>query len=126
MSDLKFDGKTVVSMAKDMYRTDNPSLLQLQTVMDMTVPVNYLLNFHKVKGHPVTYSIPNMDSEYARNMRNWQMAILNDQSQDKRIMKSRQLGFSEVGVSELLWFCDTHSFDNVSALYTFPKTCGAL
>lgn len=27
---------------------------------------------------------------------------------------------SEVGVSEMLWFCDTHSYDSVNSLYTFP------
>lgn len=27
---------------------------------------------------------------------------------------------SEVGISEALWFCDTHSYDSVNALYTFP------
>ena len=28
---------------------------------------------------------------------------------------------SEVGVSQLIYFADTHSYDKVNCLYTFPK-----
>ena len=33
---------------------------------------------------------------------------------------------SEIGVGKLLHFVDTHSYDAVKALYTFPKLCGDL
>lgn len=31
---------------------------------------------------------------------------------------------SEVGVEETLWMADTHSYDAVKLLYTFPKPVG--
>lgn len=41
-------------------------------------------------------------------------------SPDKAVMKSRQLGLSEIGVAEMIWFADRYSEDSVKALYTFP------
>lgn len=35
-------------------------------------------------------------------------------------MKSRQLGLSEIGVAEMLWFADRYSEDAVKCLYAFP------
>jgi len=128
-ADINFSGADIVKVAKDMFKTDNPTVEQIQYVIPMLRPTNYLLEHHTIAGHPITYSIPNYGnhdfSKYFGH-RPWQRAVLNDQAQSKVIIKSRQLGFSEVGVSEVIWFCDTHSYDNVSALYTFPKMCGAL
>lgn len=36
------------------------------------------------------------------------------------VIKSRQLGLSEMGVGKLIHFVDTHSYDHANALYTFP------
>ena len=52
--------------------------------------------------------------------------IINDPHHNLAIIKSRQLGLSELGVGKLLHFVDTHSYDAVKALYTFPKLCGDL
>jgi len=46
--------------------------------------------------------------------------IINDQHKDKIVIKSRQLGLSEIGVAEMIWFADTHSYAGVKCLYTFP------
>lgn len=54
------------------------------------------------------------------------MAIINDQHPNKVVMKSRQLGLSEMHAAESLWFVDRYSEENVKALYAFPKPCGAL
>ena len=50
--------------------------------------------------------------------------IINDPHHNLAIIKSRQLGLSELGVGKLLHFVDTRSYDAVKALYTFPKLCG--
>src|SRR5699024_11156059 len=50
--------------------------------------------------------------------RPWQQELLNDTHPNKVIQKSRQLGLSEMAVTEALWFADTH--DNVNIMYTFP------
>lgn len=48
------------------------------------------------------------------------MDIINDQHPNKVVMKSRQLGLSEMHAAETLWFVDTHSEFSVKALYAFP------
>ncbi|AAV35935.1 orf115 [Lactobacillus phage LP65] len=90
----------------------------------MLQPTSYLLQHHRVKGHPLTYTVANKDTTRAFSHRPWQIDVVNDQYREKTIIKSRQLGFSEVGVSEMLWFCDTHSYDSVNVLYTFPERAG--
>ena len=57
---------------------------------------------------------------YESNENNRQIDIVNDQAPDKVIIKSRQLGLSEIGVAEMLWFADRYSEFNVKCLYTFP------
>lgn len=46
--------------------------------------------------------------------------MLNDTHPNLAIMKSRQLGLSEIGVLKLIHFLDTHSYDSVKAAYAFP------
>ena len=53
---------------------------------------------------------------YESNENNRQIDIVNDQAQDKVIIKSRQLGLSEIGVAEMLWFADRYSEYNVKCL----------
>ncbi|WXX03379.1 terminase large subunit [Brochothrix phage BtpYZU04] len=36
-------------------------------------------------------------------------------------MKSRQLGLSEIGVAEMLWFADRYSANKVKCMYAFPR-----
>ena len=53
---------------------------------------------------------------YESNENNRQIDIVNDQAPDKVIIKSRQLGLSEIGVAEMLWFADRYSEYNVKCL----------
>ena len=53
---------------------------------------------------------------YESNEDNRQIDIVNDQAPDKVIIKSRQLGLSEIGVAEMLWFADRYSEYNVKCL----------
>ena len=50
-----------------------------------------------------------------------QIDIINDQHPNKVVIKSRQLGLSEISAAESLWFADRYSEEAVKVLYTFPK-----
>lgn len=96
-ADVNFSGADIVKVAKDMFNTDKPTVEQIQYVIPMLRPTNYLLEHHTVKGHPVTYSIPNYgnhDFQKYFGHRPWQRAVLNDQAKSKVIIKSRQLGLT--------------------------------
>ena len=114
------DTKKLLEVAKLTFDTDKPTAEQLKYVMTMYIPSMYLLAHHSVHGHPITFSIPNRDSSKAQSHRPWQIDIINDQSRDKVVIKSRQLGLSEMHAAESLWFADSHSEDAVKVLYTFP------
>lgn len=49
-----------------------------------------------------------------------QKQIVNDIHPNVAVIKSRQLGLSEISVATMLWFADTHSYAGVNCLYTFP------
>jgi hypothetical protein len=117
------DGKQLLKLARDTFNlADDADItpMQLNYVMTMIKPTNYLLEHHQIKGKPVTYSIPDYDLSRAIQHRPWQVDILNDLSKDVVIIKARQLGLSEVGISQIIYWLDTHSFANVKGMYTFP------
>lgn len=120
------DGKRITAIAKQTFGRTDLNREELAYVLSMLQPSSYLLKHHTVKGHPITFHISNHDSTRAQAHRPWQVGIINDQHKDKIVIKSRQLGLSEVGVGEMIWFADTHSYAGVKCLYTFPKLCGAL
>lgn len=68
----------------------------------------------------MTFSVKGHNSDKARSHRPWQIDILNSTHKNLAVIKSRQLGISEIGVGKLIHFVDTHSYDRVKALYTFP------
>ena len=106
----------VMRAAKNTFSTDSPTPEQLKYVLTLLVPSMYALSHHSVHGHPMTFVVPNRDMSKAQSHRPWQIDILNDQHPNKVIIKSRQLGLSELGVLELLWFADRHTEDGVKAL----------
>ena len=114
------DGKEIVRMAKEMYGTSNITPEQLAYVVDMLTPSSYLLRNHVIKNRPITFHIPGRNEEKARSHRPWQIQIINDPHPDLAVIKSRQLGLSEMGVGKLLHFADTKSYDAIKALYAFP------
>lgn len=113
-------GKQIAQTAKQMFGTDQITQEQLAYVIDMLRPSSYLLRNHTIKNHPITFAIQNRDMEKALSHRPWQVQIINDLHTNLAIIKSRQLGLSELGVGKLLHFVDTRSYDAVKALYTFP------
>lgn len=46
--------------------------------------------------------------------------MINDNHPNIAVLKSRQLGLSEVGYNKMLHFADTHSKDAVKCMFTFP------
>lgn len=87
----------------------------LQKALINKVPSLYALQYRYIKGVPLTF----YSKKHGIKHRPWQIDILNDQHPDKVVRKSRQLGLSEMAVTECFWFLDTHPMAN--AMYTFPR-----
>lgn len=119
------DGKQLVSMARDMFKlgpNDKISTDQLNYILGMSRPSNYLLQHHTINGKPLTFSVPDHDTTKALMHRPWQIGIVNAvNDQDICVIKSRQLGLSEVGIEMMLYWLDMHSYERGSGLYAFPK-----
>lgn len=88
---------------------------QLQEALVNKSPALYALKHRYIKGNPMTF----FSKKHAIKHRPWQIDILNDQHPDKCVRKSRQLGLSEMAVTEFVWFLDTHPMTN--GMYTFPR-----
>lgn len=87
----------------------------LEREMTRMHPSLYTLRFKPIRRKPMTFQ--SKVSPYKH--RPWQQGILDDKSADKVVMKARQLGLSELSVSEVIWFLDVH--DDTKAIYTFPR-----
>lgn len=113
-------GKHLANMAKEMFGTDQITTEQLTYLTDMLKPSTYMLRNHSVRGHPMTFSVSGHNTDKAQSHRPWQIGILNDPHKNIAIMKSRQLGMSELGVGKMMHFADTYSYSSPKCLYTFP------
>lgn len=117
------NGNQLVKATRKMFKLspdDQVTMDQLNYVLMMSKPSNYIVANHTIRGKPITFNIPDHNINRALAHRPFQVGILNDTYQDVIIIKSRQLGLSELGIEQLIWWLDTHSFDRVNALYTFP------
>jgi hypothetical protein len=114
------DGKTLANVAKQTFGRTDLTKEELVYVLTMMNCSSYLLKHHKVKNHPITFHVSGHDSTRAQAHRPWQVEIINDNHPDKAVIKSRQLGLSEIGIGEMLHFADLHSYAGVKCLYTFP------
>lgn len=93
----KIDGKQLLAIVRQMYNlspNDPVTGDQLNYVIGMLKPSNYLLQHHTINGKPLTFSVPDYDTTKALAHRPWQVDIVNDLSQDVAIIKSRQLGLT--------------------------------
>ena len=88
---------------------------ELQEALVNKLPALYALKHRYIKGNPMTFYSKKNPIKH----RPWQIDILNDQHPDKCVRKSRQLGLSEMAVTEFIWFLDTHPMAN--GMYTFPR-----
>ena len=78
-------------------------------------PTLWALKYKTIKGKPTTYT----SSTNPYKHRPWQQAILDDSHPNKVVEKSRQLGLSEVGMTEVLHFLIMH--ESTKAMYIFPR-----
>ncbi|AII26915.1 phage terminase, large subunit [Staphylococcus phage SaGU1] len=115
------DGKELIKIAQETFQTEKITREQIDHIINMLNPSTYMLKYHTLRGHPITFSIPNRDRSKAQAHRPWQTRIVNDTHPNKAVIKSRQLGLSEMGVMEMVHFADMHSYANAKCLYTFPR-----
>lgn len=87
--------------------------------MKREIPELYLLEHYTIRGKPITFHVQNRNDKKKLGHRPWQVKIINDTHPDKVVRKSRQLGLSEMGVAEYIWFLDIH--ENTKGMYTFPR-----
>ncbi|WVH13343.1 terminase large subunit [Staphylococcus phage LSA2302] len=114
------DGKELIKIAQETFQTEKITREQIDHIINMLNPSTYMLKYHTLRGHSITFSIPNRDRSKAQAHRPWQTRIVNDTHPNKAVIKSRQLGLSEMGVMEMVHFADMHSYANAKCLYTFP------
>jgi hypothetical protein len=102
-------------ISSEFVGTNSVNLLDLETIMTHKFPSLYCLKYKPIRKRPITF-----ESKFdPHRHRPWQVQILDDSHPNKAVMKSRQLGLSEVGVSEAIWFLDVHS--GTKCMYTFPR-----
>lgn len=79
----------------------------------------YMLRYYTIRGKPITFKIRGRNKAKAIGHRPWQVDIIKDRHENKVVRKSRQLGLSEMGIAEALWFADVHS--GTKTMFTFPR-----
>lgn len=89
--------------------------LQVENALCKRYASLWAMKYKTIKGKPTTY-VSNKDP---RKHRPWQRAILDDTHPNKAVEKSRQLGLSECGLTEVLHFLIYH--DEVKCAYIFPR-----
>ena len=117
-----YSGSDIANLALKTFGKEDITPEQLNLLMDYMVPSRYILRNHSVRSgrQPFTFSVPNHDYSKATAHRNYGLQIANDLSKNLVVIKSRQLGFSELMIAYLLWWADSHSYAGPKCLYTFP------
>lgn len=120
-----YSGTDLAQAAVNTFGTKNITPEQFSLLLDYMVPSLYMTRFHAVKAgkQKFTFSVPNYGNNVATRAiahRPFQKQIANDVYPDVCIIKSRQLGFSELMVAFTIWWLDSHSSKGVNALYAFP------
>lgn len=92
------DGEQLVKLTRNMFNltpNDQITVDQLNYVLGMLKPSNYLLQHHTINGKPLTFSVPDHDNSHALGHRPWQVGIVDSANdQDICVIKSRQLGLN--------------------------------
>ena len=102
---------------KDLLVADIPMENKLQFIEDVMTrkfASLWALKYKPIKGQPLTFT--SKTNPYKN--RPWQVAILDDTHPNKVVEKSRQLGLSELSVTECIHFLATKP--NTKIMYTFP------
>lgn len=117
-----YTGQDLARIAQETYGVkDEITPEELGLLMDYLVPSSYLLRNHRIKNgkQRFTFSVPNYGDNIpskAFSHRPWQRQIVNDIHPNVVVIKSRQMGLSEISVAHMLWFADVHSYAGVNCL----------
>mgnify|MGYP006910543005 FL=1 len=66
---MTLNGKELLEITKETFNTDKVTREQINEVLNRVNPSSYLLEHHTVKGHPITFNIPNHDMSNAQGHR---------------------------------------------------------
>lgn len=94
----------------------NTKLDLIEQVMMWKYASIWALSVKKIKNRRTTF----ISTKNKFKHRPWQQGILDDTHPNKVVEKSRQLGMSEVGMTEVLHFLITR--DTTKAMYIFPRS----
>ncbi|APC42892.1 terminase large subunit [Staphylococcus phage SAP6] len=67
------DGKELLKITQETFGTQNVTQEQVDHIINMLNPSTYMLKYHTLRGHPITFSIPNRDRSKAQAHRPWQV-----------------------------------------------------
>ena len=120
---LEYDVRTHQSSDEQLIQSINDfqipegmsKLDALEKVFIMRYASIFALKYKTIKGKPTTYISKHNPFKH----RPWQQQILDDKHPNKVVEKSRQLGMSEVGMTEVLHFLIMN--DTTKAMYIFPR-----
>lgn len=62
-------GKEVYEVAKSTFNTEDPTPEQINHVVTTLIPSAYLLAHHTLRGHGITFEVPDKDSANAQSHR---------------------------------------------------------
>lgn len=93
---------------------DKTNLHEIEDAFIHRYPSLWAMKYKTIRGKPTTFV-----SKYALKHRPWQQLIMDDMHPNKVVEKSRQLGLSEVGMTECLHFLIEHN--GTKAMYIFPR-----
>lgn len=121
--DDSFSGADILNVIRHTFPNQgNITADQLNYVMTMLRPSSYMLQNHYVRNgkQRMTFFVPDHDPNKAQSHRPYQYQIANDVYRDLVVIKSRQLGLSELEIAFMIWWADVHSADGVKCMYAFP------
>lgn len=97
------------------FQVPNISLTTLEQAFVYKYASIFALKYKTIKGKPTTF----VSTKNKFKHRPWQQQILDDTHPNKVVEKSRQLGMSEIGMTEVLHFLITR--ESTKAMYIFPR-----
>lgn len=100
---------------QEYHLTSDDKRIMIEDAFTKKFPSLWALKYKTIKGRPTTFTSEKNPFKH----RPWQQAVLDDTHPNKVIEKSRQLGLSEVGMTETLHFLIMH--DTTKAMYIFPR-----
>ena len=60
------DGKELIKIAQETFQTEKITREQIDHIINMLNPSTYMLKYHTLRGHTITFSIPKRDRSKAQ------------------------------------------------------------